>query len=523
MITRKSLISLATAGVSMLLAISAQATRYYVANSGNDLYPGTSTHPFKTIQRAINMAQAHDTIQVAAGTYLESIEWNGKDLTIVGAGDSTSGSMINGGMGANVGTPGLCVHAANLTSASSIQGFLITAGENPGGGGMLVDSSDLTISSCAFTNNLAAAGGGICNINSSPTISNCSFQDNGTYLSGGGVYNESSDPIVINCTFFQNAAGQYGGAMFSDNDSRPTVTNCTFSNNESNLGGAMYNATYTIANVTNCLFVGNHTPLSGGGMYNETQSSVTVTNCTFSGNLITDAGGVGGGIYNETGSDITLTNCIVWGNTAQTNPGMNGPATASFSDIQGLANAAPDANGNFAADPLFTDAVHSNMHLQPASPCRDRGANAVLNLDHFYTINGVPVDLDDNPRLSGSRIDLGAFEILSLADVSGQVSATKGSLSLIPNGYSQPITLKNTSNATIYGPISLIVTNLKGFKLSNATGTTVKLTPAGQPYINATVSNLAPGASTTITLRFIVAPGGILSYGTRVVAGTGSR
>jgi len=46
-------------------------TKYYVALDGNDANPGTISQPFRTIQHAIDMSVAGDTIYVRAGVYLE--------------------------------------------------------------------------------------------------------------------------------------------------------------------------------------------------------------------------------------------------------------------------------------------------------------------------------------------------------------------------------------------------------------------------------------------------------------------
>src|ERR1035437_1078260 len=46
---------------------------YYVAKSGNDTNPGTSSLPFLTVQKGVNMAQAGDTVRVGPGTYGENV------------------------------------------------------------------------------------------------------------------------------------------------------------------------------------------------------------------------------------------------------------------------------------------------------------------------------------------------------------------------------------------------------------------------------------------------------------------
>jgi len=51
----------------------AWATDYYVATSGNDSYSGTSSQPWRTIQRAADMAMAGDTVYIRGGIYYERV------------------------------------------------------------------------------------------------------------------------------------------------------------------------------------------------------------------------------------------------------------------------------------------------------------------------------------------------------------------------------------------------------------------------------------------------------------------
>lgn len=55
------------------LSIAARATNFYVAATGNNANPGTATAPFRTIQRAADMAQPGDVITVRAGVYRERV------------------------------------------------------------------------------------------------------------------------------------------------------------------------------------------------------------------------------------------------------------------------------------------------------------------------------------------------------------------------------------------------------------------------------------------------------------------
>jgi hypothetical protein len=91
-------------------------------------------------------------------------------------------------------------------------------------------------------------------------------------------------------------------------------------------------------------------------------------------------------------------------------------------------------------------------------------------------------------------------------------------VNLAAHKFAQSVTLTNTSGHTLTGPLDLVLDQLTGATLTNATGTT----SGGRAYISFGVSSLAPGASVTIVLQFkltsvspnyyaYVAPGSSLS------------
>src|SRR5262245_38378789 len=96
----KSFFSVASVVILALLATVSQASTWSV--------PGN----FPTIQAAISSASVHsgDTINVAVGTYHESLSWQNKSLTIQGAG---VGASILDPSSAQGGPGGGCVYAYN--------------------------------------------------------------------------------------------------------------------------------------------------------------------------------------------------------------------------------------------------------------------------------------------------------------------------------------------------------------------------------------------------------------------------
>lgn len=306
---------------------------------------------YPTIQSAIDAAIIGDTVIVAPGTYVENINFNGKDIVLTSTDpDHPEDTIIDGGSLDSVVT-----FSGTESSSCELKGFTIQNGSSYDGGGIYggndLNSTHATISNCiiigniavyesgggglyafggsitncTITGNSAGSGGGMFNLSySSPTVTNCTFTDNSAGK-GGGMRNASSNPTVINCTFSNNTAndfsGFYGyGGGICNSSSDPTIINCTFSNNSSVSGGGIWNSKSS-PTITNCKFNGNVAESSfycggsgrclGGGICNERDSNPVVTDCTFNNNYA----GAGGGIYNGS-SDPTVDKCRFIENTA---------------------------------------------------------------------------------------------------------------------------------------------------------------------------------------------------------------
>jgi hypothetical protein len=424
----------------------------YVSISGSDDNDGLSWATAKrTLQAAVNAAQAGDEIWVAAGTYLPT---DGTDRTIsfvlkedvaiyggfVGIETSrdqrdwdANPTILSGDIGVQGNNSDNSYHVVMGANNATLDGFTITGGNANGG---------------------EPYGGGMRNNNGNPKITNCTFSGNTASTDGGGMYNENyASPAIFNCIFIGNSAGGYGGAMDNCWRGNPTVTNCEFIGNSANNGGGMVNTFYSDsvvvtgcvfssnsavndgggmynyggsgvfgATVTNCIFTEN-SAVRGGGMFSGMYNAVTVTNCTFSGNFANS----GGGIYTTFSSSPKVTNCILWGNTASNGPQIYNDSSSpviTYSDVQdGWAG-----TGNINADPLFIGP--GNLRLQPNSPCIDAGNNSAVPAD-IADIDGdgdtteqIPFDLGGFPRFiddlstadTGNGmppiVDMGAYEFL---------------------------------------------------------------------------------------------------------------
>ncbi|MGA2422310.1 MAG: hypothetical protein ABSG69_19710, partial [Candidatus Acidiferrum sp.] len=147
---------------------------------------------------------------------------------------------------------------------------------------------------------------------------------------------------------------------------------------------------------------------------------------------------------------------------------------------------------------------------------------------HTYAFFSQAVDLVGNLEASKSAPDTTTSVVIPAPACASNVS---GSISIARSGYLynfgikrfyQTVTLTNTSSASITGPIALVLDALNSTStLFNASGATTCAAPLGSPYIIATPSSLAPGASVSVSLQFTDPTKAVTTYTTRVLAGTG--
>jgi predicted outer membrane repeat protein len=302
------------------------------------------------------------------------------------------------------------------------------------------DNSNPTLSHCKFVGNMArnGSGAGMYNFESSPELSYCEFIDNVGLFAGGMFSYSSSSPKLSHCTFINNSADlNIGGGMYNNNHCNPTLQYCTFEGNSSNGGGGMHNYFYSSPTLANCRFIGNSASYGGGGLYNRNNSNPTMTSCIFSGNSADDGGGAmcndgycapivksctfsqnsapnGNAIvfkhyYGGSGaSEVQVTNSILWDGGDEISNQDGSTIAITYSNVQ----SGWPGEGNVDADPCFVEPgyrdvngvwVDGDYHLLADSGCINTG-------DPGYIVGPNETDLDGNPRIIGSRIDMGAYE-----------------------------------------------------------------------------------------------------------------
>ena len=121
-------------------------------------------HP--TIQQAINAAANGDVIEVAAGTYVERLDPNGKAITVRGTTDGSGDpiTIVDGDAGGAV----ITIDSNEMMDSTVFENLVIRNGTGKSvfgqthGGGIFVDYGDgATFNNCLITDNQAEKGGGL--------------------------------------------------------------------------------------------------------------------------------------------------------------------------------------------------------------------------------------------------------------------------------------------------------------------------------------------------------------------------
>ena len=289
------------------------------------------------------------------------------------------------------------------------------------------DQASPTIRNCTFARNTAPS---IWNDNGSlPTIQNCTFTNNAEI---GILSHNGSSPLIAGCRFVNNRST----SIKTEGLSAPVITNCVFTGNMVSNGfpAVIWNQENVSAVISHSRFDGNFATGEGGAIYNRLSSpvlenllfaknqakrggaiyhsggNITLKNCTIAGN---SSVGFGGGILNASGV-VRLENSILWDNAApdsatdreaQQLKGTGGTFIVLNSCVEGLR--AYVGSNNIASDPIFVDFAAGNLRLQAISPALNAGSNAFAS-----SITG---DLDNNQRVFGSAVDMGAYELQSAA------------------------------------------------------------------------------------------------------------
>ena len=203
------------------------------------------------------------------------------------------------------------------------------------------------------------------------TVRDGLYYGSGSSFSGGGIYNAYASPTLINLIIMNNRA-YAGGGVSCEFNSSPIIINTLISENSSNSGNGLY-----------CV--------SSKGISHPILINVTMVK-----------GAQKKGVRLNKGSTVTIYNSVIHdlSSFAVANQGLGYQIYNSY--IQNLTTADAYGNINGLLSPDFNSYSSGDYMPSAISPLVDAGKNS------YYA--GSVVDISGNPRIYGSKIDVGAFE-----------------------------------------------------------------------------------------------------------------
>jgi predicted outer membrane repeat protein len=302
-----------------------------------------------TIQSGINGATAGDTVLIQQGTYVENINFNGKNI-VVGSlflvtGDTThiTSTVIDGNQSISVVT-----FEMGEDTTAALVGLEIRNGAGNmsdytrmGGGIYCSNGSNPRLLKLIIKDNESDVGGGVFCDESSPILMDVKISQNTAGLGGGFYCFNYSSPRLVD-VIVSNNTGYNGGGIVVYSDANPSLSNVTVNENTAQTGGGIYcyNSTPILKNVT---VSGNTATSYGGGIYCDSAKEAQLMNVTIVGN---ETDGDGGGIVCSH-SDIILNNVLIMRNTGQDNAGgmKCSNSSALFTQVQISNNTAGRSGG----------------------------------------------------------------------------------------------------------------------------------------------------------------------------------
>jgi len=355
-----------------------------------------------TIQEAIDAASPGDTVLVAPGTYLESVQISGKPkLKLKGTVgnyddplDATTNSIID--------SEGDLVLKISTSANAVIDGLVLTGADRSlfgtYGGGIYNTSSDVVIKNNIIYKNKAASGAGILS-SSAPRVlitENVIRNNHGHYGGGISISTGLADPesaaIISNNEIIDNYAWNSGGGIIMGNG-YIIIENNLVRNNRSDWYFGIY-ASSANGIIRNNLIIDNYaTYKSGGGITAKDSPLLIINNVIYRNRPNVAWGGVGGGIYVKGTIVPEIKNNIIGANY---HCGIYAPddtePTLSYNNVYSQSTAYEGCSpglGAISEDPQFVSVGSSDFHLLPGSLCINAGDPDTVYNDPDSTRNDI--------------------------------------------------------------------------------------------------------------------------------------
>jgi parallel beta-helix repeat protein len=207
------------------------------------------------------------------------------------------------------------------------------------------------------------------------------------------------------------------------------------------------------------------------------------------------------------------TNLIVWGNTNNVVITNTSSLTITYSDTQGAV--LPGA-GNISADPLFTDPLLSDYHLNLGSPARNAGLGGV-DMGAIFPVGGIP----SAPAMLAALPSVGAIRLTWQEDADNEQSF---GIERSPDGSTWSVFVSAPANSTEFLDTNVFAGTRYFYRVaavngsgkshySNITSGTPNAAPVIETFVGGTLtSNTTWSANmgTIIVLSNIIVPTNIV-------------
>ncbi|MHC4946410.1 MAG: right-handed parallel beta-helix repeat-containing protein, partial [Planctomycetota bacterium] len=285
-----------TLGLFLLLAPLGSAEIIYVPDDHG------------TIQEAIDQAVNGDTIIVRPGTYVENLDYSGKEIAIQSE-QGPESTVIDGNQDGSV-----VVFQNGEGPAAVLEGFTITNGNGTvspqygwreGGGIWCAYESSPIIRKNIITGNKARYGGGIFTVWSLEIRENI-ISENTANGEGAGIFTANSGDLnIVGNLVIGNTATFWGGGIELAQGSYGLIESNIITGNivKSGGSGGILIAVDCIATIRNNLIFDNQASSKGGGIDLYSGSTAMVVNNT----LFNNSANRGGGIACRTDSFVEIT------------------------------------------------------------------------------------------------------------------------------------------------------------------------------------------------------------------------
>ncbi len=316
------------------------------------------------------------------------------------------------------------------------------------------------------------SGTGVYNYGSGMYIYGCHFDFNQSGISGGALYCQTTPNLIDSCLFENNYAND-GGAIFMDNNTSLQVKRSIFANNTAYDGGGAiaFMGTFGSGSGTSVLksdgniFTGNNGYYFGGAIsvYNIYSylfsGNDTLVNNIFANNQSTNSTTASGGALSVAGSSHFVCNNTFAHNTASTGGSIASAGTSCYLTMYNNIFFQSAATGPFAGssrdtalrgtglyyfynnistgtNPQFVDSTNfagadgiwktadDGLALTNCSPAVNTGNND-------YVLPTELVDVRGTTRIIGGTVDKGAYEAVTIGNVSGIDSICVGAMTTL--------------------------------------------------------------------------------------------